>query len=150
MVEPFLFSFLKLNQKIPSNHLILVICNKKRYWINSQDYVVSMVSHIRFSNKTQIRNSKHFSRMKNFFLKEQTLRKSNLNISLHIHVHSIDVHNLLRNFNRRHGSRDTIHIPRKHRSRKLYINDLQRAENSGRVFSSFLRRIFVLLFLFHS
>lgn len=66
------------------------------------------------------------------------------------YVHSIDVHNLLRNFNRRHGSRDTIHIPRKHRSRKLYINDLQRAENSGRVFSSFLRRIFVLLFLFHS
>jgi len=103
-----------------------------------------------FSNETQIRGSKHFPRRKNFFLKEQTLRESNLNISLHMHIHSIDVRNLLRNFNRRHSSRDTIHIPRKHRSRKLYINDLQRAENSGRVFSSFLRRIFVLLFLFHS
>lgn len=109
-----------------------------------------MFLHIRFSNETQIRGSKHFSRTKNFFLKKQTLRESNLNISLHMHIHSIDVRNLLRNFNRRHSSRDTIHVLRKHRSRKLYINDLQRAENSGRVFSSFLRRIFVLLFLFHS
>lgn len=48
----------------------------------------------------------------------------------------IDVRNLLRNFNRKHGSRDTIHIPRKHRSRKLYINDLQRAENRRRRTSS--------------
>lgn len=65
-----------------------------------------------------------------------TPRESNLNISLvppHTRVRSIDVPNVLRNFNRRHGSRDTIRIPytgRKHRSRKLYINDLQRAENS--------------------
>lgn len=127
---------------------VLKMCHK----INSQDYVVlrCMFSHIRLSNETQIRGTKHLPRRKNFFLKGQTLRESNLNISLHVHIHSIDVRNLLRNFNRRHSSRDTIHTPRKHRSRKLYINDLQRAENSGRVFSSFLRRIFVLLFLFHS
>jgi len=71
--------------------------------------------------------------LSNFFLTERTLRESNLNISLvlHVCVHSIDVRNPSCNFNCKHGLRDTIHVPRKHRSRKLYINDLQRAENTA-------------------
>jgi len=69
-----------------------------------------------------------------------------------MYVHVFNVRNSLRNFNRKHSSRNTIHIPRKHRSKKLYINDLQRAENTA--MSShppYVRyRIFILLFLFHS
>lgn len=90
-----------------------------------------------FTYQTQRNANENTSRSvfpctKNFFRRTQTLRESNLNILpvLYTRIRSIDVHNLLRNFNRRHGSHDTIHIPRKHRSRMLYINDPQRAENS--------------------
>lgn len=54
--------------------MILIICNKKRHWINSQDYVASMVSHIRLSNKTQIRGEA-LSAPKEFLLEGTNSKK---------------------------------------------------------------------------